>query len=198
MGKHEDFKFSTPRTRSLDASFSNVLVYSTLPTIDINDSVMPRHPPAEINSFYLQPMKTPTTSRWYTSRPLGHNTITKTMTRLCAAAGIGGFKTNHSLRATAATRLYQSGVDEQLVMERTGHRSLEGVRTYKRTSSEQREALSDILNRKHPRIDKTSTSEGDSRPQQSAVPDIVAPSTHQSFDLDAVIDSSPSQVLDGQ
>ena len=63
------------------------------------------------------------------------------MTRLCAAAGIGGFKTNHSLRATAATRLYQSGVDEQLVMERTGHRSLEGMRTYKRTS---REALSDI------------------------------------------------------
>ena len=32
-------------------------------------------------------------------------------------------------------------------MERTGHRSLEGVRSYKRTSEEQREALSDILNR---------------------------------------------------
>jgi len=30
-----------------------------------------------------------------------------------------------SLRATAATRLYKAGVDEQLVMERTGHRSLE-------------------------------------------------------------------------
>lgn len=28
----------------------------------------------------------------------------------------------------------------------TGHRSTEGVRTYKRVSSEQREALSDILN----------------------------------------------------
>ena len=66
--------------------------------------------------------------------------------RICKNAGIPWHKTNHSLRATTATRLYQSGVDEQLV-ERTGHRSLDGVRSYKRTSASQREALSDILNR---------------------------------------------------
>ncbi len=64
----------------------------------------------------------------------GHNTLTKTIARLCASAGIEGFKTDHSQCTTTATRLYQSGVDEQLVMERTGHRSLEGVRNYKRTS----------------------------------------------------------------
>ncbi len=46
-------------------------------------------------------------------------------------------KQNHSLRATAATRLYEVGVDE-----RTG---LEGVRSYKRTSHQQ-QVLSDILN----------------------------------------------------
>lgn len=104
--------------------------------------------PTEMNSFYLQPSTKPTENCWYTSKPLGHNSLTKTMSRMCSAAGITGFKTNHSLRATTATRLYQSGVDEQLVMERTGHRSLEGVRSYKRTSDEQREALSDILNKK--------------------------------------------------
>ena len=59
------------------------------------------------------------------------------------------FKTNHSLHATAATRLYSSGIDEQLVMERTGHRSIEGICSYKRTSSDQQEAVSDILN--HPK-----------------------------------------------
>ena len=75
------------------------------------------------------------------------------MSKVCKAAGIVGFKTNHSLIATAATRLYQSGVDEQLIMEKTGHRSLEGVCSYKRTSTEQREALSDIMNRKVPIID---------------------------------------------
>ena len=31
-------------------------------------------------------------------------------------------------------------------MERTGHRSLEGVRSYKKASDEQREALSKLLN----------------------------------------------------
>ena len=35
-------------------------------------------------------------------------------------------------------------------MERTGHHSLEGVRSYKRTSDKQREALSNLLNRQVP------------------------------------------------
>lgn len=78
--------------------------------------------------------------------PVGHNTLSKTVKRLCASAGISGFKTNHSLRVTNATRLFQSGVDEQLIMTRTGHRSIEGVRTYKRVSDEQKQALSEVLN----------------------------------------------------
>ena len=98
------------------------------------------------DAFYLQPLQKPTPDCWYSTRPLGHHSLGKTVARLCKAAGITGFKTNHSLRATAATRLYQSGVDEQVVVERTGHRSVEGVRSYKRTSDQQSEALSDILN----------------------------------------------------
>ena len=102
------------------------------------------------HAFYLQPSKTPTETCWFSNRPLGHNPLGKTLARLCTSAGIQGFKTNHSLRATATSRLYQSGVDEQLVMERTGHRSVEGVRSYKRTSEKQRQALSDILNQPAP------------------------------------------------
>ena len=52
---------------------------------------------------------------------------------------------NHSLRATAATRLYQAGIDEQLIMETTGHHNLEGVHSYKHTNREQQENVSDIL-----------------------------------------------------
>ena len=40
-----------------------------------------------------------------------------------------GYKTNHSLRVSAATRFYKAGIDEQLIMERTSHQSLDGVRT---------------------------------------------------------------------
>ena len=36
--------------------------------------------------------------------------------------GDQGYRTNHSLRAAAASRLYQSGVDEQLKPEVTGYR----------------------------------------------------------------------------
>ena len=91
-------------------------------------SLSPPDSPAA--SFYLQPSSKPTSTCWYSCRPVGHNHISATVARLCRAAGITGFKTNHSLRATSTSRLYQSGVDEQLVMERTGHRSLTGVSSY--------------------------------------------------------------------
>lgn len=45
-------------------------------------------------------------------------------------------------RAKTATRLYSAGVDKQLMMEWTGHYS---IWSYKRTSAEQVENVSDIL-----------------------------------------------------
>ena len=97
------------------------------------------------HAFYLQPLKSPTADCWYNTVPIGHATLAGTIARICRQAGITGYKTNHSLRATAATRLYQAGINEQLIMETTGHYSLEGVRSYKRTNTEQQESVSDIL-----------------------------------------------------
>ena len=102
--------------------------------------------PSSAKAFYVQPLSKPSLTCWYSSNPLGHYTISKSMKRLCDSVGIEGFITNHSLRATAATRLYESGVNEQLIMERTRHRSLEGVRSYKRTTAQQKQSISDILN----------------------------------------------------
>ena len=106
-------------------------------------------------AFYLKPLRALTNDTcWYSSQPMGHCTLAGTVARLCKAAGITGYRTNHSLRATTATRLYQAGVDEQLIMERTGHHSVDGVRSYKRTSAEQLENMSDILAlSKKPRCD---------------------------------------------
>ena len=100
------------------------------------------------NAYYLKPVKNPIgEDHWYTEQPLGHGTLDNTIKRMCEQAGIPGFRTNHSLRATTATRLHQSGcVEEQEIMQRTGHRSTEAVRSYKRTSREQLEQVSDILN----------------------------------------------------
>ena len=96
--------------------------------------------------FYLSPLKNPKGITWYSSVAVGHNTLSKTVKRLCETADITGFKTNHSLRVTNATRLFQSGAEEQLIMERTGHRSIDGVRAYKRSSEEQHRSISYVLN----------------------------------------------------
>ncbi|XP_046374842.2 uncharacterized protein KIAA1958-like [Haliotis rufescens] len=70
--------------------------------------------------FYFTPRRTRTSKDWYTANAIGHNTLQVTVKRLCKTSGIQGMKANHSLRATAATRLYQGDVDEQMICEITG------------------------------------------------------------------------------
>ena len=84
-------------------------------------------------ALYLTPLKNPTQDCWFSRIPIGHNKLADTVPRLMREAGIEGYFTNHSLRATATTRLYDAQVDEASIMERTGHRSVNGVRTYKRS-----------------------------------------------------------------
>ena len=61
-------------------------------------------------------------------------------------AGIPGYFTNHSLRVTAATRLYDARVDESTIMQRTGHKSSQGVKTYKRQTEKLKMLSSNVLN----------------------------------------------------
>ena len=43
--------------------------------------------------------------------------VQKMISTMCSKAVISGYKTNHSLRATSATRLYHQGVNKQVIME---------------------------------------------------------------------------------
>ena len=72
-----------------------------------------------------------------------HSTLGKIMMK---EAGFEGHYTNHSLRVTSATRLFDAEVDGQLIMTRTSHSSTDGVRAYKRTSDKLRQLTSDVLN----------------------------------------------------
>ena len=78
-------------------------------------------------AFYLQPLQKPKCDIWFSKVPCGHNTLQKIVPELMKAAGLSGYFTNHSLHASAATRLFEGGVDEQLIMSRTGHSSREGL-----------------------------------------------------------------------
>ncbi len=92
-------------------------------------------PDPKCNALYkyeLPPGKV-TAHTWYQDRPLGINAIAKVVNTLMTRAGIPGRFTNHSLRVTAATRMFNAGVEEQVVKERTGHKS-DAVHAYKRMS----------------------------------------------------------------
>ncbi len=87
--------------------------------------------PKTTDVFYIRSLKKYSTV-WYSAVPVGNNTLRGFMKRLCATSGVEGHKTNHSCRATCTTRLYESGFDDHSIMRRTGHRSSDGLKPYKR------------------------------------------------------------------
>ena len=75
---------------------------------------------------------------------MGRHKLTSVVSDMAKRVGLDGKVTNHSLCATAASRLYHSNVDEQLVIECTGHHST-SVCEYKSTSDFQLESVSSVL-----------------------------------------------------
>ena len=80
---------------------------------------------------------------WLVRSPIGHNVLQSRFKEMCRQAGLVGNFTNHSIRATAITRMYDSGLAEKKIMKRSGHRSSEGVRAYQR---EDASAVIKVLN----------------------------------------------------
>ena len=109
---------------------------------ELYNSLCPTTRPDE--AFYLRPLKKYNAAVWFESNPVGKNTLSDTVSRLCKAAGFVGFFSNHSLRAACATRLFDADVDEQLIKLKTGHAS-DAVRSYKRVAENKLESLTDVV-----------------------------------------------------
>ncbi len=102
--------------------------------LDMYLSKLPRDALLKDN-FYLQPLASvPENPQkpWFSSVPVGRNTLGKMVKDICAQGKIVGNKTNHSLRATGASSMFQAGVPEKIIQQFTGHRSLAGLREYYR------------------------------------------------------------------
>ena len=52
---------------------------------------------------------------------------------------------NHSLRATGISRLYSKGIPEKAIMDRSGHQSAGGVRSYERSTAMQEKEISTVI-----------------------------------------------------
>ena len=74
---------------------------------------------------------------WYTSTPVGWNHLNSMMKEMCKEAEFDTTFTNHSLRAYGATKMLQAMVPEKLIQQRTGHKLLEVLHHYERTSLSQ-------------------------------------------------------------
>ena len=96
------------------------------------------------NALYLQPLVNYSEGRWYKDSAIGVNKLQKTVKSMWERAGLQGFFSNHSLRATSATHMYNACNDEQVIQKTTGHRSL-AVRSYKKTFCAQKRQASASL-----------------------------------------------------
>ena len=76
----------------------------------------------------------------------GVNKLKSLMKIMCSKAGLQGNYTNHSGKRTCASALYQAGVDDMKIIQRTGHISEKGVRAYKRSNSDICMNVSSVLN----------------------------------------------------
>ena len=64
---------------------------------------------------------------------MGKNTIGEYLKKIMEERGIQGHFCNHSLCKSTATRLFEKGIDPQLIKEQTGHKS-EAVMRYKKSN----------------------------------------------------------------
>ena len=85
----------------------------------------------QTDTFYMKPKeKIPDSpgDSWYTKSPLGHNTIGKFLKEILKEGEIDAeYKSNHSLRSTEITRMFENKVPDKIIMERSGHLSVGGL-----------------------------------------------------------------------
>ena len=116
--------------------------------VHIFEKYLAKHPsqdPKYSKDLYLRLRAKPTNvGCWYSCQPLGLGTLSKVIAKLCHTGSLEGWYSNHSLCSTAATRMYDSNLDEQQITEVTGHKSV-AVQNYKCTSMTKQQEVSDIL-----------------------------------------------------
>ncbi|XP_060590275.1 uncharacterized protein LOC132745383 [Ruditapes philippinarum] len=96
--------------------------------------------------FYRRPLpSTQSGTIRYGYQPVGINILNKFMKEIAEKGSLQGSFTNHSGKRTCATTMYTAGIDEQEIMDRTGHRSVTAVRKYKQSSDQVRKMVSNVL-----------------------------------------------------
>jgi len=100
-------------------------------------------------SFYRRPI--PGNTIRFSNQNIGINKLKTFMKSICEKGGLGQLS-NHSGKRTCATQLYRADVEEQEIMQRTGHRSTTTIRKYKRSNDEISAKVSCVLDPPQPNV----------------------------------------------
>ena len=94
------------------------------------------HLPAGSERFYRNPLSpTSLLEQWYSTDSCSNSFLDNLVKTTSQEAGIKKPLTNHSLRAGGATAMFQAGVPEKLIAERTGHRSQQSLQLFERKTN---------------------------------------------------------------
>lgn len=104
--------------------------------------------------LYLTPLKKVREDAdvWYSSTPVGVNTIDKYMKTMAQLAGLtttGKNFTNHSVQKTTVRKLQKTGVPNDKIAAITGHRNEQSLREYSKMDTDDRTEISRILSKPH-------------------------------------------------
>ena len=90
----------------------------------------------------------------FTRQRVGVNTLKNVLPSLSKESGIGMRYTNHSLRATAITRMFNYGVEEKIIAETSGHKSTKALRVYEHPSEQQMKQVTSVINQSEMVVDQ--------------------------------------------
>ena len=83
---------------------------------------------------------------WFTSKPLGRNSIGGMMKAISKRLSLSMIYTNHCIRATCVTELSANGLEARQIMRVTGHKCESSLRSYEKDNTvSQKRRISSIL-----------------------------------------------------
>ena len=94
--------------------------------------------PKLVSNFDVNPI-------WFENRKLGHNSISKFMKRISEICELSRIYTNHCLRVTSVSVLGENGYSDIDIQSVSGHKSLNSLGVYKRTSELTKKQMSNSI-----------------------------------------------------
>ncbi|CAC5377815.1 unnamed protein product [Mytilus coruscus] len=136
-------EFTERATKTRSGATSDARAFS--PKMFENKGKRPEKMKADDSKFYVGINNKGYGDEWFINQPMEKNTLFNIIKSRTDEAGIQGRKVNHSARKTGITTLIHAGVQNTLVQQHSGHKSLSSINNYSSASFQQQKDMSKVL-----------------------------------------------------